>query len=181
MSEELNLKGCPFCGMQGEVAQRHNPMSKWKWSVDCADTTCGMSGPVEASPAEAIAAWNLRSPATERDSAIEECAKVAEEYPNNHVNGPAITPSRHRRDIAAAIRVLKSANPSALQTGEALEQFADRIVSETRRAILSRIDDDVIGQLRESHLIFAKGCVIAAISVCMKEGAPLKAPEGERT
>lgn len=54
------LAPCPFCGSQGEVVERHNPMSKWRWSVDCRSSTCGMSGPVEATKADAIAAWNKR-------------------------------------------------------------------------------------------------------------------------
>lgn len=56
------LLPCPFCGCEGEVIERHNPMSKWRWSVDCGGSTCGASGPVEASKADATAAWNTRTP-----------------------------------------------------------------------------------------------------------------------
>ena len=59
MAEEL--KACPFCRASGEVVERHNPMSKWRWSVDCNSSTCGASGPVEASRSQAIAAWNRRT------------------------------------------------------------------------------------------------------------------------
>lgn len=54
--------------------------------------------------------------------------------------------------------------------GETLEQFADRIVAETRKVALDQMADDVIGKLKGSHLAFAKICVMAAIAVAMKEG-----------
>lgn len=54
------IRHCPFCGAKGTLQYRNNPMSKWKWSIDCDGTTCGASGPVEASEADAIAAWNTR-------------------------------------------------------------------------------------------------------------------------
>lgn len=56
MSEQL--KSCPFCEGGAKHFERHNPMSKWRHSIDCG--TCGMSGPVEASKADAITAWNTR-------------------------------------------------------------------------------------------------------------------------
>lgn len=52
---------------------------------------------------------------------------------------------------------------------ETLEQYADRIVAATRRALLDRLDDDVIGFLGKSHLIFGKACAVEAISTAMKE------------
>lgn len=52
------LKPCPFCKSPAEPIERHNPMSKWRHSIDC--TSCGMSGPVEASRADAITSWNAR-------------------------------------------------------------------------------------------------------------------------
>ncbi len=55
------LASCPFCGGSGEHIERHNPMSKWRHSIDCASSTCGASGPVEASKAEAVASWNARA------------------------------------------------------------------------------------------------------------------------
>ena len=59
--DQSALEPCPFCGGNGSLIERHNPMSKWRWSVDCDRTTCGMAGPVESSKAEAIAAWNQRT------------------------------------------------------------------------------------------------------------------------
>jgi len=56
------LLRCPFCDRIALPVERHNPMSKWRWSVDCQSSTCGMSGPVEATKADAIAAWNTRAP-----------------------------------------------------------------------------------------------------------------------
>ena len=57
----LALEPCPFCGAAAKHVERSNPMSKWRHSIDC--TKCGMSGPVEATKAEAITAWNTRTPA----------------------------------------------------------------------------------------------------------------------
>ena len=53
------LKPCPFCKSEAKHFERHNPMSKWRHSVDC--EKCGASGPVEATKAEAISAWNTRT------------------------------------------------------------------------------------------------------------------------
>lgn len=53
---------------------------------------------------------------------------------------------------------------------ETLEQFADRIARETRSVLMSRLDDDVIGCIRDSHLVFGKACVIAAMTIAMAEG-----------
>lgn len=74
MSQEL--KACPFCGSDGEIIQRSNVMSKWKWSFDCRSTTCGACGPVEANMAEAIAAWNHRAP----DPLLEEAERALEPF-----------------------------------------------------------------------------------------------------
>lgn len=76
MSEEL--KPCPFCGGEGNVIERINPMSKWRWSVDCTTTTCGMSGPVEANKADAIAAWNTRTTDARITSLEEENKRLRE-------------------------------------------------------------------------------------------------------
>lgn len=54
------LKPCPFCGEAGRIVERHNPMSKWRFSVDCTSGICGCSGPVEATRPNAIEAWNIR-------------------------------------------------------------------------------------------------------------------------
>ena len=64
--DEDELLPCPFCGEAGELVERSNPMSKWRHSVDCAGTTCGASGPVEATKTDAIAAWNTRTPSEYR-------------------------------------------------------------------------------------------------------------------
>lgn len=54
---------------------------------------------------------------------------------------------------------------------ETLEQFADRISREVRTAFMSRLDDDVIGRLGNSHLVFGKACVMEAIRVAMTVGS----------
>lgn len=61
---------CPFCGSPGELVERHNPLSKWRYSVDCTSTTCGASGPVESSAVRAWEAWSNRASAlTNKESA----------------------------------------------------------------------------------------------------------------
>lgn len=50
----------------------------------------------------------IRSMAAHRLAALEAAAKVAETFANGHPHGPAITPDRYRRDIAAAIRELSN-------------------------------------------------------------------------
>lgn len=55
------MKPCPFCSAPAKAIERSNPMSKWRWSVDCTSTTCGMSGPVEDSKQRAVQAWNRRA------------------------------------------------------------------------------------------------------------------------
>lgn len=54
MTDEVEQ--CPFCYSEAEIIERPSPMLKWRWSVDC--SKCGMSGPVEATKAEAVAAWH---------------------------------------------------------------------------------------------------------------------------
>lgn len=54
---------------------------------------------------------------------------------------------------------------------ETLEQFGERIAKETRSALMSKLPDDVIGHIRESHLVFGKACVIAAITFAMESTA----------
>lgn len=67
------LKACPFCGGGAAHIERSNPLSKWKHSVDCTSSYCGMSGPVEATKAKAIAAWNDRPIERELLEALEDC------------------------------------------------------------------------------------------------------------
>ncbi|KKW92635.1 hypothetical protein [Sphingobium chungbukense] len=55
------------------------------------------------------------------------------------------------------------------QGDETLEQYADRIVSATRKKFLERLDDDVIGCLGDSHLIFGKACAMEAVTTAMHE------------
>lgn len=55
---------------------------------------------------------------------------------------------------------------------ETIEQFAVRIVADVRKGLLDRIDDDVIGHLGKSHIIFAQACVVEAIATAMREAKP---------
>jgi len=54
---------------------------------------------------------------------------------------------------------------------ETLEQYADRIVAATRKKMLDRLDDDVIGCLGDSHLIFGKACAMESVATAMNEMA----------
>lgn len=53
--------------------------------------------------------------------------------------------------------------------GETLDQYADRIVAKTRRNMMDRLDDDVIGEIRSSHLVFGKACAMEAVWTAMRE------------
>lgn len=55
------LLPCPFCGSDAKHQERHNPMSRWRHSIDCCSSSCGMSGPVAASKREALDLWNERA------------------------------------------------------------------------------------------------------------------------
>lgn len=81
----MEMKPCPFCGSDAKPVERKNPMSKWKWSVDC--SSCGMSGPVEASQVAAIAAWNKRgtvNQTTEREAFVSWLEKTDPKLPTTH-------------------------------------------------------------------------------------------------
>ena len=55
--------------------------------------------------------------------------------------------------------------PSARDEAQAttLDSICDRAVAETRKGLMDRLDDDVIGYLGKSHMIFGKACAVAAI------------------
>jgi hypothetical protein len=55
------------------------------------------------------------------------------------------------------------------ETGETLEQYADRVVASTRKKMMDHLDDDVIGCLGDSHLIFGKACAMEAVTTAMQE------------
>lgn len=61
--------------------------------------------------------------------------------------------------------------------GETLEQYGDRIAAATREKLLDRLDDDVIGRIRDSHLIFGKACAMEAVTTAMNEMADKMAEE----
>jgi hypothetical protein len=52
---------------------------------------------------------------------------------------------------------------------ETLEQYADRSVAASRKHMLDRLDDDVIGCPSKSHLIFGKMCAMEAVTTAMRE------------
>lgn len=68
----MELKPCPFCGSEAKPMERHNPLSKWRWSVDCTSSRCAMSGPVEATQADAVTEWNSRCAAKEANDRFTE-------------------------------------------------------------------------------------------------------------
>jgi hypothetical protein len=63
MSEETQLKTCPFCG--GEARLQHDTssdyQSQWSWLVLCTNINdCWITGREFDTPGEAIAFWNTR-------------------------------------------------------------------------------------------------------------------------
>lgn len=58
-------------------------------------------------------------------------------------------------------------------TPETLEQYADRVAATVRRSFMEKLDDDVIGKLGRSHIIFGKACVMEAIGTAMRESERL--------
>jgi methyl-accepting chemotaxis protein len=55
------------------------------------------------------------------------------------------------------------------QTGETIEEYGERIVAMVRKDMLDRLPDDVIGRIKESHLVFGKACAIKSVSNAMEE------------
>jgi Lar family restriction alleviation protein len=78
---EPKLKPCPWCG--GEVVMPRNIGAAFHW-VDCVE--CLADGPKTATRAEAIAAWNRRTPAVSREELekriTEEIKRWQEEWPS---------------------------------------------------------------------------------------------------
>jgi hypothetical protein len=70
--------------------------------------------------------------------------------------------------------------PAEVVQAETLEQYADRIVAKTRRNMLDRLDDDVIGHLGKSHLVFGKACAMEAVWTAMREMAEGRAAPNTR-
>ena len=89
--------------------------------------------------------------------------------------------------IANALRkhfaALQSLPPvvSGEVTGETLEQYSDRIVAKTRKIMMDRLPDDVIGDIRDSHLVFGKACAQIAVTTAMDEMAGAIAAEKAAT
>lgn len=52
---------CPFCGSDEVFVSQTVQGSSW---VVCENMHCGANGPMQPSPAEAVAAWNSRAPMT---------------------------------------------------------------------------------------------------------------------
>ena len=71
MTAERELKSCPFCGGRDIIvpAQR---------ATFARCLTCEAEGPYAKTQTDGAATWNRRFASDDRDSVIEECAKVAE-------------------------------------------------------------------------------------------------------
>jgi Lar family restriction alleviation protein len=69
-----SLLPCPFCGGDDVEVQQHGEGYSWQcwYEVSCFNNYCGSIGKTEA---EAIAAWNRRSPAAPEAPHADEPAK----------------------------------------------------------------------------------------------------------
>ena len=78
---EMQLENCPFCGAAGSLLPSSDHSTAWEGG--CSNDDCPIGPNVwELTEAEAIAAWNRRSPSSRaevRREALEEAAKVADE------------------------------------------------------------------------------------------------------
>lgn len=64
------LKPCPFCGETWRItSERFIPDAELPYVVVCA--SCGIMGPKRLTRAEAIEAWNRRTPSRDREAEIE--------------------------------------------------------------------------------------------------------------
>ena len=74
------MEPCPFCGGEAQPALVQAGGIEWA-QVECVSRGCGASGPTPATEAEAIAAWNRRTPPASQAellSALERCAEIVE-------------------------------------------------------------------------------------------------------
>ncbi|MDN7489454.1 hypothetical protein QZM35_17235 [Burkholderia sp. AU45274] len=94
---ERELKPRPFCGKQPYVAEEINP-DDW-WYVTCQTPGCILPcAGGHTSIESAIAKWNSRT-TPDRDSIIEECAKVCEEHAKTSYLTEAVTCARKIRAL----------------------------------------------------------------------------------
>ena len=57
MSEQFELKPCPFCGCSARI----NAWSFGRWTVTCRGSHCGIMTPMFIRKDEAVKAWNRRA------------------------------------------------------------------------------------------------------------------------
>lgn len=61
MTNDTELKPCPFCGSEAKYHYRDVPLSKWRHAIVCVSSSCGMEGPIESSKPGAVELWNRRA------------------------------------------------------------------------------------------------------------------------
>lgn len=97
------LKPCPWC----ESTDAHH-QSDYGDESQFVCAVCDTRGPMKRSYAEAITAWNTRTPS--RNDVLEEAAMIADakvQYAAQHPNNPLVQAEGVARDIATAIRARK--------------------------------------------------------------------------
>ena len=73
----IELLPCPFCGKKAEM---------FAWTARCSDTVnCGAQTDFHENEKASIAAWNRRSPASERMARLEAVLRMAEEAINHAI------------------------------------------------------------------------------------------------
>lgn len=55
----------------------------------------------------------------------------------------------------------------APKPAETLQEYGDRIAAAARNRFMSEADDDIIGMLDETYMVFGRACAILAIETAM--------------
>ena len=67
----VTMESCPFCGSEAMLSY----LNRWKdnelFRVSCKSLSCDIYGPIKSTEAEAVTAWNIRSPDKDKKELLE--------------------------------------------------------------------------------------------------------------